>query len=660
MAKKKHSRSQPARGFGSKQPTAQPIAELRQVEALMERRRWGEAYGLLEKLRHQYPNNVDVLTGLVNVCYDLQDFENYQRACEQLLEVDPKHPEALYGLAGAYLVNLHPLLSLQTYRRALQRYPHHERASQARKQVADLESRVDSLLADLNLAGEEGFEVALLHEQGQTYLEQGEFKKARQAEEAVLRLMPSFVSARNNLSLINFMEGNVAGAIAAAQQVLESQPDNIHALSNLTRYSCVIGELEQAKPFAERLQASQAKAWDGWTKKVEGLSCLGDDQGILDVFEQAKASGDVKPSSPTSPMFYHLVAVAMMRLGQPAAARRQWQQALQRSPNFSLAQANLDDLKQPVGQRHAPWAFDLGYWITKQMVIELASALTSKTSEQEPQTTETTRRYLARHPHLLKLLPILLERGDPKGREFALRLALAAKTPETLTALRDFALSDRGPDEMRSQAANAVAEAGLLASDAARLWLKGEWREILLVRYEFHDEPTVNHSPQVKELLGEALTLMKGKGGKEAAARAEQLLKQALDIEPDSPDLLNNLAASYEIQGRSEAAQALIHQIAEQFPDYVFTQAALARMYLDQGKTEEAEAVLKPLLSRKRFHFDEFSQFCDAYIKLLVTQKNLNAARAWLNLWEGVDPDHPAITAWKLRLKLPGLLRGRS
>src|SRR5437868_5900770 len=78
------------------------------------------------------------------------------------------------------------------------------------------------------------------------------------------------------------------------------------------------------------------------------------------------------------------------------------------------------------------------------------------------------------------LVPILLDRGDPQGREFALGLARALKTPKMLEALRDFALGQRGSDELRAQAAQVVSEAGLFEDHTARLWLGGEWREMLL------------------------------------------------------------------------------------------------------------------------------------------------------------------------------------
>ena len=45
---------------------------------------------------------------------------------------------------------------------------------------------------------------------------------------------------------------------------------------------------------------------------------------------------------------------------------------------------------------------------------------------------QAARRFLTQHPEMVSLIPILLERGDPQGRDFAQRLARIAETPETL------------------------------------------------------------------------------------------------------------------------------------------------------------------------------------------------------------------------------------
>src|SRR5712692_3475543 len=77
-------------------PRAAPpqlLDELSEVDALMRRKRWGQALEILEHLNERHPNRPEVLAPLVEVSYQLKDFPSYQSACERLLELRPDDPE---------------------------------------------------------------------------------------------------------------------------------------------------------------------------------------------------------------------------------------------------------------------------------------------------------------------------------------------------------------------------------------------------------------------------------------------------------------------------------------------------------------------------------------------------------------------------------------
>jgi len=409
------------------------------------------------------------------------------------------------------------------------------------------------------------------------------------------------------------------------------------------------GRVDEAEHWAERLKAVESDATDVWLKRAEALTYVGDDQGVLDVFSAAERAGYHGPPLSHS-ILYHLAAVAAMRLGREDQARRYWKQALKLSPGLELARDNLSDLRKPVGERHAPWPFNFPDWVTQKAIDDLGRHLEPAFQRgEEEAVTRAARRYLRQHPEIVSLAPLLLDRGDPMGREFALHVARSAGTPEMQAALRDFALSQRGPDEMRHEAARVASEAGLLPPGPARLWMQGEWREILLMAFELHDEPDPEHKPQVEQWLAEATLALQ----RREADEAERLLKQALEIEPDVPALLNNLAAAYELQGRSREAVAIVRQLHQRHPDYVFARTSMAQLCVRRGEIDKAEALLKPLLTRQRFHFSEFAAFCVAQIHLFLAQDNLDAARSWLDMWATADPDHHAIAEWRRRLAKP-------
>ena len=140
-----------------------------------------------------------------------------------------------------------------------------------------------------------------------------------------------------------------------------------------------------------------------------------------------------------------------------------------------MTRETLTDLKRPVGERHAPWPFSFQYWMPKSILTPNSPPNFSirRSSARKRPPRAPSDQIPQRYPYLETLAPVLLERGDLAGREFALFVARFAKTPAMLAALRDFALSQNGPDKMRIEAANIAAAAGLLESGPARLWVEG-------------------------------------------------------------------------------------------------------------------------------------------------------------------------------------------
>jgi tetratricopeptide (TPR) repeat protein len=633
----------------------QLIAELAEAQWLMSRGRSNQALEILRSLDQVYPHRTEVLYELLNAYLQLKDYLYYQATCERLLRLLPNDAEITLALAEAYMINLRPASALRTFRRFLERWPNHENAPEARKTVAEpLEPVACEMLAQMGLTGDEGLELAAMHEEGQWLLQQGRYAQARRVEEELLQRRPQFAPALNNISLTYRAEGDLKAAIVTAQRVLDFDPDNIHALANLTCYLCVSGRVAEAERFAERLRAINSTHSDLWVKRAEALSHLGDDQGVLDAFSGGEQAGDsVLPSDKA--LLHHFAAVAALRSGREEEARQHWRDALKLSPGMKRAEDNLADLSLPVGERHAPWAFGFSQWVPQRAIRELATqAQRASRPGKEEEVKRAAQRYLSQHPEMVVLISIWLDRGDPEARQFGLRLARMAETPETLAALGDFALSQRGPDALRMEAAQAATRAGRLPSGPVRLWVRGEWREVMAIGFDIHSEPTWQHAPEVEAWLEEATDALSD----HAPQQAEQLLRHALAVEPEAPDLINNLAVAYEQQGRRQEARELIRQMFEQYPDYPFARISMAQITARDGRLDEAEALLKPLLERQRFHFSEFEALCHAMIAVYVAQGNRDAARSWLEMWAATNPDDPRIAELRRRIGQPGETRG--
>lgn len=170
--------------------------------------------------------------------------------------------------------------------------------------------------------------------------------------------------------------------------------------------------------------------------------------------------------------------------------------------------------------------------------------------------------------------------------------------------------------------------------------------DLRLMSIEIHGEPLGKIHPRAEPLLGKAIEALRARKG----AEAEGFLKQALEIDPNNPSLLNNLSMAYVLQGQKQKADELTYEIHSRFPDYLFARTNLALILIDKGEIEQAGELIGPLISRKRFHVAEFSALCLVQIKLLLADGNREAAKSWLEMMEQVDPRDPNLPGLRLQV----------
>jgi tetratricopeptide (TPR) repeat protein len=274
-----------------------------------------------------------VLGELVNAYSDLKDALGYEHAIGRLIRLDPRDPDLNYGLATAYLMNDRPVLALQTFQDALRRWPSHPNADLVRKDIPRIEGMLKEHATDLKLTEDLAFDLLVQHDELRYNLAHREYFKGRQVAEKLLHRFPKFVPALNNLAQIYAMEGNFDQAIRTSLGILDFEPDNIHALSNLTLLYYLSGHPAEADQFAQRLKDSRSEATDHWTKIAEAQTFLEDDAGVLSLFDRAKAAGELEPPF-TDEIFYHHLAAASYFQGKEKDARKFWQKALKISLIF--------------------------------------------------------------------------------------------------------------------------------------------------------------------------------------------------------------------------------------------------------------------------------------------------------------------------------------
>ncbi|MGH9840582.1 MAG: tetratricopeptide repeat protein, partial [Blastocatellia bacterium] len=218
--------------------------QLQKAHELIEDHVWMEARQLLEELNQRYPNREDVLAPLAITFYHLNERLEYLGLCVQINKLTPNDPDHRLALASAYLMNLRPMLARHVLKQFLSRWPNHKESGRAKEMFSGLEERLQSIFEEMGLSGDEGVELAVLHEESQVAMEAGKFKEGIAKTEELIRRKPDFKAAYNNLSLMQYYNGQIADAIANAERALSIKPDDFHAHSNLARYLLAEGRAE--------------------------------------------------------------------------------------------------------------------------------------------------------------------------------------------------------------------------------------------------------------------------------------------------------------------------------------------------------------------------------------------------------------------------------
>jgi len=113
--------------------------------------------------------------------------------------------------------------------------------------------------------------------------------------------------------------------------------------------------------------------------------------------------------------------------------------------------------------------------------------------------------------------------------------------------------------------------------------------------------------------------------------------------------LLNNLAMTYQLQGRKEEAQTLIKQIHARYPDYLLGCTAMAMICIQEGNLECAENLLEPLRWFMHMNHSEFDAFCATHIELSLAKKKNELAGSWFEMWKSVRPESSQLDRYRFR-----------
>ncbi len=514
-AKKAAKRRQQKRADAARTPLSLGAARgLDEAEELLASGAYDRAIEVLGELARRYPRRVEVLSLLAEAYQRTDDRWSYQAICERLVAVDPDEPASWLALAFTAMVNAQPATAQRAFAHLAATWPDHSEAAQAREMQESLRAFLAEECRRREVNEEIGFRVLLLHDEINLHLHRGKYDKTCEAATRLLAICPTFAPALNNRSEAHFRSGRYAEAIADSRRVLQIDATNHHALANLTRYLYLSGRFDEAQATAAALKACEVEEGDAFAKKAETFAILGDWEAVRQAVHDGQSAWAHQGGTPG--LAEHLAGVALANLGDLKAARQHWRRAAAAGIEaVEWANENLKDSKRAAGKRHGPWAFPLEHWVPRGVIEGLVEAAAGV--RRAGDATRIVQRHFQRYPQLELLADAILQRSDPAACEMLIRMAPLVKRPAIFAALKNFALGQRGSDELRTQALMALSQAGYLTGQV-EMWREGSLHPIGLMLQEIYFEPIVEVPQEVNELMLSAHEAINDGRGAEAAS----------------------------------------------------------------------------------------------------------------------------------------------
>jgi Flp pilus assembly protein TadD len=538
----------------------------------------------------------------------------------------------LASLGFVYLVLELKVLALQAFRQALKSGLQEPLTGEVQESIQLLEGEIHTAASLLKLPSKKASRGLRLFEEGQIALHGHAYARSAQLNRKASQLLGDFPPAQNNLSLALFFQGRPEEAIRTARQVTAQYPDNIQALSNLVRFLAWTGKSEEAHLAWQHLKTLTPHESTTQMKMVEAAAIMEADEDVYRLLQEEGAAEEYDQELDRRKQLY--LAIAEANTDRRAARRRL--QALQKT--IPWAGEILQALQ--AGKHGLGWAERFPYFHATELLPqrEWESYLELLGRGDKIPAAKFQRevaRYATRFPQLVLVGKKTL--WEDQQTDAAIALLMALDTPEAYAVLWEFGTGQAGDDQDRMEALFALSEAGQISeNEEIRFWQDGEWQDIMLRKYEVIEQRELAYSPQVIDLLNDALLAFKEK----RLAEAEKLYHRILTLEPQAKEAYNNLATIYARQEKDAQARAMLQKAIEIDPLYVMPRCNLAIYLLNDGKVEEAEDMMAPLVDVSQLNPQEMALMSYIHARIHIEHNEVDQARNALEIALKVYPDY--------------------
>ena len=646
MARRKRERRR--RKKGQLLRSAPIPAEVRaQIEDLLEEKRPEDALEVIETWLEKRPDNADLCFYAGCVHAALKDFLRALTYYRRSYRRDQRNQATLANLVPVYLQTGFTTHAL----RVLKRYLRTEMALEERDtgRLTELRVRLEEYQReaagyfDVGVADYE--EAHFWDEEAQICQQEGNWDGAIAATNKALGILPDHPPVLNNRAMSNYYSGRIDEAVAEEDRVLAMDPRNVHALSNLTRFYYVRDERRKMLGCFERLKALSPADWEHQAepiaKMLEAYAVAGTDK---EVYAFLKQYADEVPARG-----YYMLGASAANLGKLREARRVWEQVVDDGAGWErMAEQALEALgagKPGLGRAPCfPYTAVQEFANRGQMDALVTAAAETKGEEQERRRSIDERP--AQHPGLLEAARWFLRHNDDVMP--ALSMLALLGTEKAWAEVRTFALGQAGTDQERTEAVHLLREQGRISdNESVRMWLRGEWKDILLKRFEVTDEPgDIPYSEEVADLLGQGVEAIH----EENLDEAERIYLRILDLEPNCYEACNNLAQIASRRGDTDTVRRYLERSLEINPDYLVGRCNLANIHLVDGQMDRAQELIRPLIDRTRLAPFELKAYYLLQARIQIVLGDVETAGNLIAAVQEWYPDDPEVEDLTRRL----------
>ncbi len=449
---------------------------------------------------------------------------------------------------------------------------------------------------------------AVLHEMAEVFLPFEEQRhRARQLYEQILLLSPTDARAMGALAEIKLEEGEREAALALLESALEEQPENAELLVRMGRLQFEQGDEEAGREFLKRATQAGPSDMDAWMELAEALLESGAEEALLDFEERAL---EEVPRKLEWSVLYGLLAQDHGRYDRSVPAL---ERAVDENPHdlrarvaLSRAYIKMDrpgeavevlrEAEEHIGASRILVRMRDEYLVSVYIELhkyEEARELVSGLVEDFPG--EMHFREL--------LLKTLVHLGESDAVEDLLDETIreyAEERPLETLLLRANVLLDKGEPE-RAMALLQDAEADYPEAEELlfRVAIAASEVEDLETAEKYYRRLMELGTPQTNpyfEVSANNLGYMFAQN-RVRLDEAEDLVRKALEVNPNAPYILDSMGWVYYQQGDYERAQEYLERAAQRAFRDAEIYSNLGQLYEAIGKTDKAREYYKRAIS---------------------------------------------------------------